>query len=195
MQLVINLRRAVRPFVNTRQPLIQLGFQLRKVVRPFVNSCQPLIQLVINLRKVFFHVFDAIGAFLQGIAHVVVFCGERRHHKIIFGIFGIDIFDRVQFNGDNAVVTFCGVHLGKNIQPPVIHAHNSVGVRYKFRQLLRNLCPECMVMPFKHPFFARRKIESVESNNNLQIFRTLYVVENNVGDIFHNRNEITLRRI
>ncbi len=114
MQLVINLRKAVRPFVNTRQPLIQLGFQLRKVVRPFVNSCQPLIQLVINLRKVFFHVFDAIGAFLQGIAHIVVFCGERRHHKIIFSVFGIvslTVFSSMAimplFISENLLSEFC----------------------------------------------------------------------------------------
>lgn len=81
---------------------------------------------MINLRKVFFCIFDALGALLQSVTHIVVFCRECRHHKIVFDIFEVNVLDRVQFNGDYADAALFGFHFRKDIQSPVIHTLNGV---------------------------------------------------------------------
>ena len=143
------------------------------------------MQLVINLRKVFFYVLDALGALLQKVAHIIVFCRESRYNKIILAVFGVDVFDGIQFNGDYAAAALVGFHFRKDIQPPIIHTHNGVRIGDELRQLRRNFRAEIMIIPVKRTVRARSEIERVKANNHLQILRALHVVENYVGGVFH----------
>lgn len=67
---------------------------------PSVNNFQRFMQLAINLRKEFFFVLDFDSVLSEIVTDIIVLCREYGNDHIVARISVIDIFNRVQFNGD-----------------------------------------------------------------------------------------------
>ena len=139
----------------------------RPTISPFVKNCQRFMQLVINLRKVFFYVLDALSVLLQKITHIIVFCRESRYNKIVLAVLGVDVFDGIQLNGDNAATPLIGFHFRKDIQPSVIHTHDCIRIGDELRQLRCNFRTQIMIIPVKRAVCTSSEIERVKANDHL----------------------------